>query len=353
MTARSRTVRQRGTAGADDATAAWPTIAVFVIVAFGLAWAVELPLWITGSGLSSAFATVLVPAMMVTPLVATLTVVLLQRQQGTRAALRQLGVWPLHPLKRTIGFTVLAVLLVPVVVLAGIGLSAALGFVTLDVVHLSGFSAALEAATGGPLPVPVWTIATLQLLSIPLGTAVNSVLAFGEEVGWRGWLLPALLPLGTWPALIITGVLWGAWHAPIILLGYNFDEPNLVGVGLMIIATTLIGVLVGWLRMRSASLWPAVFAHGALNAAGGLVTLFAAQEESVDPILAGPLGVGSWIAFTIVVVVLVLTRQLPHRRSKLGKGGSWSRSAPLAPDRRPAPPGRSPRSAHNRGPGGQ
>lgn len=205
----------------------------------------------------------------------------------------------------------------------------------------------------GPLPVPVWTIATLQLLSIPLGTAVNSVLAFGEEVGWRGWLLPALLPLGTWPALIITGVLWGAWHAPIILLGYNFDEPNLVGVGLMIIATTLIGVLVGWLRMRSASLWPAVFAHGALNAAGGLVTLFAAQEESVDPILAGPLGVGSWIAFTIVVVVLVLTRQLPHHRSKLGKGGSWSRSAPLTPDRRPAPPGRSPRSAHNRGPGGR
>lgn len=353
MTAGSRTVQQKGPAGADDATTVWPTIAVFVLVAFGLAWAVELPPWITGSGLSSVFATVLVPAMMFTPLVATLTVVFLQRQHATRAVLRRLGIWLLHPLKRTIGFTALAVLLVPVILLAGIGLAAALGFVTLDIVHLSGFSAALEAAIGGPFPVPVWTIATLQLLSIPIGTAVNSILAFGEEVGWRGWLLPALLPLGTWPALIITGVLWGAWHAPIILLGYNFDEPNLVGVGLMIVATTLIGVLVGWLRLRSESLWPAVVAHGALNTADGLVTLFAEQGESVDPILVGPLGLGSWIAFTIVVVVLVLTRQLPHRLSDLGTGGTGSRPAPLTPDRRPAPPSRSPRSAHNRGSGGR
>ncbi|PPF27609.1 CPBP family intramembrane metalloprotease domain-containing protein [Rathayibacter tritici] len=332
MTAGSRTVQRGGTA--ESTAASWPTIAVFVLVAFGLAWAVALPLWITGHGLSSELTTVLVPAMMFTPLVATLTVVFLQRQHATRAVLRRLGIWPLYPLKRTIGFTALAALLVPVILLAGIGLAAALGFVTLDIVHLSGFNAALEAATGRPLPVPVWAVATLQLLSIPIGTAVNSVLAFGEEVGWRGWLLPALLPLGTWPALIMTGVLWGAWHAPIILLGYNFGEANLVGVGLMIVATTLIGVLVGWLRIRSESLWPAVFAHGALNAAGGLVTLFAAQGKSVDPILAGPLGAGSWIAFTIVLIVLVLTRQLPHRRSTLGKGSSGSRSAPLTPDRR-------------------
>lgn len=69
--------------------------------------------------------------------------------------------------------------------------------------------------------------------------------------------------------------------------------------------------------MRSETLWPAVFAHGALNAAGGLVTLFAAQGDSVNPVLAGPLGVGSWIAFTVVLVVLVLTRQFPRRRSNL------------------------------------
>ncbi|MHC2185927.1 membrane protease YdiL (CAAX protease family) [Rathayibacter agropyri] len=317
MTAGSRTVQQGGTAGADDTAVPWLKIAVFVVVAFGLAWVVALPLWITGTGLSSEFTGVLVPAMMFTPLVATLTVVFLKPQHTTRAMLQRLGIWPLRPLKRTIGFTVLAVLLVPVILIAGIGLAAALGFVKLDVVHLSGFSTALEAATGAPVPVPVWTIATIQLISIPVGAAVNSILAFGEEVGWRGWLLPALLPVGTWPALIISGVLWGAWHAPIILLGYNFDEPNLVGVGLMIVATTLVGVLFGWLRMRSETLWPAVFAHGALNAAGGLVTLFAAQGDSANPVLAGPLGVGSWIAFTVVLVVLVHTRQFPRRRSNL------------------------------------
>lgn len=286
-------------------------VLVFVIVASGLAWLVAIPLWRTDAGLASPVAGLILPVMMFTPCVATLAVLFTRPRLGARAATRLLGLWPLRPLKRTIAFTALAVVAMPVLVGTGILFAAALGFVDLDVLHLSGFRSALEAASGRELPVPVWTVAAVQLLTIPLGAAVNGVLAFGEEVGWRGWLLPALLPMGKWPALLLTGVLWGAWHSPIILLGYDFDEPNLGGVGLMIVATALLGVIFGWLRLASGSLWPAVLAHGALNAVGGLVNVFVAEGQPVEAALAGPLGVGSWIAMTLVVVVLVLTRQLP------------------------------------------
>lgn len=293
------------------ATVPWKKVLLFAIVSCGFAWLIAIPLWRTEAGLASPITGLVLPAVMFTPCAATLTVLLLRPRTGARGALQLLGMWPVWPIGRTLGFTALAVVSMPVVVSAGIAIAAALGFVKLDILHLSGFRTALETASGSALPVPVWTIAAVQLLTIPLGAAVNAVLAFGEEVGWRGWLLPALLPMGRWPALLVSGALWGAWHSPIVLLGYNFGEPNLGGVGLMMVATTLLGVIFGWLRLTSGSLWPAVLAHGSLNAAGGLINVFADEGEPVDLTLAGPLGVGSWVAMALVVVVLILTRQLP------------------------------------------
>ncbi len=89
------------------------------------------------------------------------------------------------------------------------------------------------------------------------------------------------------------------------------------------------GVLFGWLRLRSGSLWPAVVAHGALNAAAGLVVIVAAEQP--DLALAGPLGVAGWIVAAVVALVLVLTGQF-RRQPEL--------AAPPTPptlDGRPAP----------------
>ncbi len=161
---------------------------------------------------------------------------------------------------------------------------------------------------GTPLP-PIGLLVALQLLAIPLGALVNSVFAFGEELGWRGWLQTTLLPLGTWPSLLITGAIWGLWHAPIILLGYNFARPDLVGLALMTGGCVAWGVLLGWLRLRSASLWPAVLAHGSLNAVGSIVLVFIVAGEVPDMAWVGPLGVVSWAVLAVVIGVIVLLRQ--------------------------------------------
>ncbi|WP_244302974.1 CPBP family intramembrane glutamic endopeptidase [Leucobacter coleopterorum] len=102
--------------------------------------------------------------------------------------------------------------------------------------------------------------------------------------------MPALRPLGVWPSLILSGAIWGLWHSPLILLGYNFNLTDLRGVALMTAGCIAWGVLLGWSRLRTGSVWPAVFAHGALNASAGLFMLLAAAGEPLDPALASPLG---------------------------------------------------------------
>jgi len=284
----------------------WTAVIVFVAVSFALAWLVALPLWL-GDGLAEPISVLLLPVMMFTPAVAALVVTFVMRVPARGQRARFLGLWPMRPAKRVIWLMVAGWLVPPLLVGLGILLSAALGFVQLDLTF-AAFAAELEKAVpaGTPLP-PVQVIVFAQLAMIPVGGLFNSLFAFGEELGWRGWLLPVLRPLGTWPALILSGVIWGAWHSPVILLGYNFGRTDLTGVLLMIGGCVAWGILLGWLRLRSASVWPAVIAHGSLNAAAGLVLIVAATQP--DMALAGPLGVATWIVLALLTVVLVLTGQ--------------------------------------------
>ena len=104
-------------------------------------------------------------------------------------------------------------LFAPVVLVAlTVAVSAALGWVKLDLAHFSGFAEMNAAALPqGTDPVPPAVLIAVQLVLIPIMAIIpNSIFAFGEEIGWRGWLLPALTPLGTWPALVLSGAIWGS-----------------------------------------------------------------------------------------------------------------------------------------------
>ncbi|MCT2223827.1 CPBP family intramembrane glutamic endopeptidase [Microbacterium paraoxydans] len=309
----------------------WRAVLIFTLTACGLAALVCLPLWL-GDGLAEPFAGALLPVMMFTPAAAVLVVMLTTGvpEKGDRA--RFLGLWPLRPAKRVVGLLVTAWLVPPVLVALGVLLAAAFGWVRLDLTF-SAFADQLAQALppGTPVP-PVGVVVFAQLAAIPVGALVNSVLAFGEELGWRGWLLPALRPLGTWPALLLSGAIWGLWHSPVILLGYNFGRTDVTGVLFMIGGCVAWGVLFGWLRLRSGSLWPAVIAHGALNAAAGLVVIVAAVQP--DLALAGPLGVAGWIVAAVVALVLVLTGQF-RRQPELA--APPTPPTPPTLDGRPAP----------------
>ncbi|MFJ2368779.1 lysostaphin resistance A-like protein [Microbacterium sp. NPDC087665] len=296
----------------------WVAVVVFVVLACGLAWAVALPLWL-GDGLAEPMVGVLLPVMMFTPALATLVVTFALRTPAKGERARFLGLWPLRPAKRVIWFIVLGWFGPPLLIALGILVAAALGFVQLDFTF-AAFAAQLESMlpAGAELP-PVGLLVMAQLASIPVGALINCFVTFGEEIGWRGWLLPALRPLGTWPALLLSGAIWGLWHSPVILLGYNFGRTDITGVLFMIGGCVAWGIVLGWLRLRSASLWPAVIAHGAINAAGGAVIIFAATQP--DLALAGPLGVATWIVLAVVIGALIVTGQFRRQPELAGARG--------------------------------
>jgi membrane protease YdiL (CAAX protease family) len=105
-------------------------------------------------------------------------------------------------------------------------------------------------------------------LNAVVGLIANSIMAFFEEVGWRAWLLPRLWErLGARRAVIATAMIWGFWHVPYELSGIQHIE----GVSPLRLAMTfpfgimIAGLIIGWLWLRTQSVWLVAIAHGALN----------------------------------------------------------------------------------------
>ncbi|WP_152346898.1 CPBP family intramembrane glutamic endopeptidase [Brevibacterium sp. CFH 10365] len=287
-------------------TVPWRAVGIFVLVSFGLAWLIILPLWLNETD-SSAFGElsgILPSVMMYSPLVAVVAVYWVRAPRGQR--LRFLGIWPLRPAKRVVWFIVTAAIVPLILVVASLGVSVLFGWIKLDLTEFSGMQSQLDTPLDGEV---VRAVVLMQLAMIPLAAVLNSVATFGEEIGWRGWLLPTLRPLGMWPALLLSGAIWGLWHAPVTLLGHNFNEPNVSGVVLMTVGSIGWGIVFGWLRLRSGSLWPAVVGHGALNAAGGLVLIVGDADTPLELALVNPLGVSGWFVLAVMIAVLVLTGQ--------------------------------------------
>jgi membrane protease YdiL (CAAX protease family) len=284
----------------------WAIVA-FVLIALGGAWAVTLPLWLSGRGLGTPFATLLIVGMMFTPLVSAALVLLVLGRRRPRPVLRFLGVWPIRPVGRTIWTTVFAYLGGLLLPGAALVVAALAGWFPLDLVGFGGFHDVLQAQGLRQLPMSIGLLVTLQLVQLPFVAAFNAFVTVGEEIGWRGFLVPALLRFGTWPALVGSGVVWGLWHAPIILLGYNFGRTDWLGVVSMVIACVLLGIVLGWLRLATGSVWPAVFAHAGVNGAAGVGAVLAASGVDVSSVLRSPLGVSGWIVLALVVIVLIVT----------------------------------------------
>ncbi|AXL10876.1 CPBP family intramembrane metalloprotease [Microbacterium foliorum] len=284
------------------------SLILFLLVSFVGAWVIALPLYFTG-GLASPLAPFLIVGVMFAPALGVLAAWGAQKPRpGERW--RALGVTSPRPVSRPIWFSVLGLFLGSAIVIAGVFLAAALGLIELDLVEFSGYVESVRALGVSDLAIPGAVVVLMQLAAIPVNAVVSAPFAFAEEVGWRGWLLPRLLPLGVWPALVLSGAIWGLWHAPLILLGYNFGRPDLLGLGMMVLACVLFGIILGWLRLRSTSIWPAVIAHSAFNATASFATLVAAAGQQVDLLAISPLGWVTCLIMIAVIGVLVLTKRL-------------------------------------------
>ncbi len=154
------------------------------------------------------------------------------------------------------------------------------------------------------------------LIAIQIGAAltiaplINVIFSLGEELGWRGFLLPELLPLGQWKAILISNIIWGFWHAPAIVMGLNYPGYPVTGVFMMIVFTLLVGIILSWLYLNTKSPWTPALAHGSLNAIASLPILF--LMSGIDLAIGGTLAsVMGWIPLAIFVLWLFGSRRVP------------------------------------------
>lgn len=115
---------------------------------------------------------------------------------------------------------------------------------------------------------------TMLIQGLFYGATINAVAAFGEEYGWRGFLQQQYSYMGFWRMSLVIGFIWGLWHIPIIIQGYNYPQNPILGMGMMTIFTILFTPLISYIRIKSGSVIPAAIMHGTLNATAGIAIIF-------------------------------------------------------------------------------
>lgn len=171
----------------------------------------------------------------------------------------------------------------------------------------------LEAA-GTPaetIPMPLSTLMIIQALQgIFLGPIMNFVTCFGEEWGWRGYLLPKLSQkFSVVPTLLISGIIWGLWHAPLTIVGHNYGVGYVgfpfTGIMAMCLFCTVMGVFLSYVSLKTQSCIPAVLGHGAINGFAAIGLYF--TKDGGNPFVGpAPTGIVGMIPFVVVAVIMVL-----------------------------------------------
>lgn len=140
-------------------------------------------------------------------------------------------------------------------------------------------------------------------LSIFVGPIINFLFGLGEEIGWRGFLLPRLMVLGKPGAYISLGLLWGLWHAPLINAGFNYPGYPVSGIAMMCALTFAFGFFLNELTLHYRSSLLAGFIHGAVNAQG--YGIWAWVFPGADPMLGGATGavaVAVWLGVSLMTI---------------------------------------------------
>ena len=159
--------------------------------------------------------------------------------------------------------------------------------------------------------VPMNLLMLIQIVqAVFLAPALNFVTCFGEEWGWRGYLLPKVSKhFSTVPTLLITGIIWGLWHAPLTIIGHNYGLGYwgfpFTGIAMMCLFCITLGIFLSFVTLKTGSCIPAILGHGAINgiAAIGIYFTFDGGNPFVGP---APTGIIGMIPFMIVALFMVL-----------------------------------------------
>jgi membrane protease YdiL (CAAX protease family) len=190
------------------------------------------------------------------------------------------------------------------------------------------FAGTSLATVDNPWPLLLYIVVQAMIFSIPIGTLI----AVGEEFGWRAYLLPKLVErfagaegasagaqdpahaggldaARARKAALLIGVIWGMWHWPWILISMTYD-PSMPLLYLLVylVSTCSLSILLSWITLRSGSVWPAALGHGLLRPYTMLVVL--PLKGPAIPLLGpGFDGLIGCLGFLVLALVLYFNRR--------------------------------------------
>lgn len=295
-------------------------IALFLALAFGISWLSAAVIYLGGLNYGTGLSLVIV-AFFYMPAPA-LSAFIVQKYVY-KESLEPLGwAWDNINWKWVIGTILISIFFVlgtmAVIGLAGntLGISS---FGTLDFEQDAIIQKIAEIVnTSNPdLPVDIeaelekmpFSISVLSLLAVTFAGGIfatftiNLPFMFGEEFGWRGLLLKETQRLGFLKCNLLIGVVWGLWHAPIILMGHNYPEYPVIGVGMMCLFTTALAFPFAYVRLKAKSILGPCVMHGMINATAASLLYFTWGGHSL---VTGMTGVAGFIAIALVVISIFL-----------------------------------------------
>ncbi|OEF97430.1 CPBP family intramembrane glutamic endopeptidase [Desulfuribacillus alkaliarsenatis] len=223
-----------------------------------------------------------------------------------------------EPVVKTLGISfklnrwfLVAWLLTPVIIVLTIGVSLLVPGVYYDP-SMEGMFAQYESTMSqdqlevmreqiAALPIHYFWIGIIQ--GLIAGITINAIVAFGEEAGWRGFLQRELADMGFWKSSFVIGIVWGFWHAPLILQGHNYPNYPVIGVFMMVIFTLLWSPIFSYIRLKARSVIAASVLHGTINAS--LILSFIMVSGGHE-LLIGALGLAGFIVLAMVNVAIYI-----------------------------------------------
>ena len=196
------------------------------------------------------------------------------------------------------------------------GLASVLGLAEPDPTLRRALARIAPTAAVPDLPGWIWLALPAQLLATAV---IATPVLWGEEFGWRGYLQNRLLADRPLAAAVATGLIWGVWHYPLILAGYQYPDDRLLGLLVFPVGTVLVSIFFGYLQESVGSVWAPSLAHAGTNAVGGSLTLLL--------FFGGPnwawvsyLGILGWVPLGALCTWIVGTGRLTPRAA--GRAGT-------------------------------
>jgi membrane protease YdiL (CAAX protease family) len=151
--------------------------------------------------------------------------------------------------------------------------------------------------------MPVHPVLLAIVSGMIAGITVNALAAFGEELGWRGFLLREFKALGFARASLFIGIIWGLWHAPLILQGHNYPQHPVAGVFMMILFCLLLTPLLNYVTLKAQSVIAAAIMHGTLNGTVGIAIMMVKGGSDLTIGLTGAAGLITLLIANVVLYI--------------------------------------------------